>query len=362
MTNIIAKIYTENLQLVTAFLGFESLLRTPRYRKAGEYKLRIYADPVTISALFIGHFIVFSDRPTTGWLIESVEPDINHPDDYVIVSGRDLKGLYSYRIIWKNENVSGTAWNRMYWLLHHNAVAPSSIPRALPYVQDLELEGDYRGETGNSQYTGDNLLDACTDTLGSDNCGWRTELNIADQKIHNIFFCGQDRTSSVVFNDALGNLSHMQYTYNIQGSANAALVAGEGEGASRKYQEVVLDSSSGFARREMFVDARDLQTTSSDASGKTTTLTAAEYVQALKARGLEKLSENQPEQSISFEINNSVFVYGQHYNLGDLVTVKNYKKLGVTATCRVVAAQISDDSKGREITPDFEVISLEVNT
>ena len=112
MTNIISKIYNKNLNLVYAISGFESLLRTPRYRNPGEFKLRIPADPVVISALFSGAFILFSDDKSA-YLIESIDPDINHPNDYAIVSGRDLKGLYDYRVVWKMQTVTGTMWNRM---------------------------------------------------------------------------------------------------------------------------------------------------------------------------------------------------------------------------------------------------------
>lgn len=360
MTNIISKIYNKNLTLVYAIGGFESLLRTSRYRNPGEFKLRIPADPVVISALFSGAFILFSDDKSA-YLIESIDPDINHPNDYAIVSGRDLKGLYDYRVVWKMQTVSGTMWNRMYWLLHYNAVEPAYAIRKLPYVQELELEGDDAGESeGKSQYTGDNLLDALTGILGSGNCGWRSELDVDAQSIRNIFYTGADKTKSVVFNDVIGNLSSIAYAYSIQGSANAALVGGEGEGTARRYQAVEIDSSSGLDRREMYVDARDLQSTSTDAAGKETKLTEAEYIAALQARGKEKLAEKQPERALSFEVNNSAFVYGEHYGLGDLVTVRNYKKLGIKATCRVVAVQISDKSSGREITPEFEVVSMEV--
>lgn len=360
MTNVISKIYDKDLNLVYAIGGCESLLRTPRYRNAGEFKLRIPAEPLTISALFSGYFIVFSDDKSA-YLIETIEPDINYPADYAIVSGRDLKGLYDYRVIWKMQTVSGTMWNRMYWLLHYNAVAPAYEIRKIPFVTDLELEGDDKGDTADqSQYTGDNLLTACTGILSDGNCGWRSELDVDARTIRNIFYSGTDRTESVVFNDVIGNLPSIEYVYTVQGSANAALVGGEGEGTARKYQAVEIDSSSGLDRREIFVDARDLQSSSTDAAGNTVTLTETQYVSALRARGVEKLAEKQPERALSFKVNNSAFVYGTHYSLGDLVMVRNYKKFGIKAQCRVVAVQISDDSKGREITPEFEVVSMEV--
>lgn len=362
MTGIICNIYDKDLNLVYAFSDWESLLRTYRYRNAGDFKLRIPAAPEIITACFSGFFAVFSDDKSA-YLIESIDPDINHPDNYVIVSGRDLKGLYDYRVVWKTQTVSGTAWNRMYWLLHYNAVNPAYAIRKLPYVQELELEGNDAGDTQDrAQYTGDKLLDALTDILGSGNCGWRSELDVDAQTIRNIFYSGDDKTQAVVFNDILGNLSNIEYTYSIQDSANAALVGGEGDGAARRYQAVEIDESSGLARREMFVDARDLQSSSTDAEGNTVALTESQYVSALRLRGKEKLAENQVEQAMSFEVNDSAFVYGTHYGLGDIVTVRNYKKFGIKAACRVVAVQISDDSNGHEITPEFEVVSMEVVT
>lgn len=362
MNNIISKIYNKDLGLVHAISGFESLMRTRRYRNPGEFKLRVPATPDIIAACFAGYFMVFSDDKSA-YLIESVDPDINHPNDYAIVSGRDLKGLYDYRVVWKMQTVSGTMWNRMYWLLHYNAVDPAYAIRKLPYVQDLELEGDDKGDSEEkSQYTGDNLLTACTGILGSGSCGWRSELDVDAQTIRNIFYSGSDKTESVVFNDVIGNLSSVEYAYSIQGSANAALVGGEGEGTARKYQAVEIDSSSGLDRREIYVDARDLQSTSTDAAGKETKLTESQYIAALQARGKEKLAEKQPERALSFEFNNSAFVYGTHYELGDLVTVRNYKKLGIKATCRVVSVQISDESSGREIVPGFEMVSMEATT
>ena len=361
MTTVICKIYDNSLALVHAFSGFESLLRTRRYRNPGDFKLRIPADPLVISALFSGMFIVFSDDKSA-YLIESIEPDINYPNGFTIVSGRDLRGLYAYRVVWKMQTVSGTAWNRMYWLLHYNAVAPEYTIRALPFVQELEREGDAAGESGKSQYTGDNLLAALTDILGTGNFGWRSEMDIDAKSIRNIFYSGSDKTSSVVFNDVIGNLSAISYAYDLRDSANAALVGGEGEGTSRRYQAIELDSSSGFARREMYVDARDVQSSSTDAAGNETTLSEADYISALRARGTEKLSSANPEQALSFEVSNLTFVYGTHYNLGDLVTVKNYQHMGISAVCRVVAVQISDNDTGRQIEPEFEVVSMEVNT
>lgn len=367
---ILASIYDKDLVCVGTIENWKSLLRTERFRNPGEFEMKIPSEAGTIAALFLGYFITFSDD-ASAYLIEDIEPDIDYGPDIAKVSGRDLKALCDTRLVWKLQTVSGTIWNRMYWLLHNNAVSPTAAARKIPYLTDLTLMGSDKGEsTARSQYTGDNLLTACTDLLGSGRCGWRMALDIKQKSIASEFYSGADRTDTVIFNDTFGNLSNIKFSRSIRSlGQSVALVAGEGEDVSRTYLTVDTDGHTGNAvdtsgpsgldRRELYVDARDLQSKTSS-NGTETTMSAAEYAALLQARGLEKLAANQASNEIDFETNDSVYTYGEHYELGDLVTVQNHRQIGITAICRVVAAQISDDSDGRVITPTFEVVDMEV--
>ena len=75
---------------------------------------------------------------------------------------------------------------------------------------------------------------------------------------------------------------------------------------------------SGLDRKELYVDARDLQSTIDE-----TTLTTEQYNNLLTTRGNEKLSEKQAILLLDGDvnINSELYKYGTDYNLGDKVSV-----------------------------------------
>lgn len=82
----------------------------------------------------------------------------------------------------------------------------------------------------------------------------------------------------------------------------------------------VYVSQKGLRRKELFVDARDLQST--DENGKA--LSDEEYRKLLMLRGLDKLSDYLVVRSVNATVstsNGKVYKYGEHYQEGDLVTL-----------------------------------------
>lgn len=352
--NIICTIYDKELKVVGYITNWKSIIRTTMQRGTGEFEIKAHASPETISALWYGYFMYFQDDKST-YLIEYVRPDILQNDmNTIVVKGRCLKALLDTRVVWGLQSVSGTRWNRMYWLMHNQAIAPSDSNRIIPYLQDLVLDGNDKGETEtNAQYTGDNLLDACVKTLGTGAYGWKMSLDLENKQIANTFYVGVDRTSTVKFHNLLGNIKNVFYTRDVTGSANTAIVGGEGEGSARKFRYVNNDNS-GLGRRELFVDARDLQ--SSEYSS------TANYNAALDSRGSEKLAEKAPVNEFTFDIISNVYKYGSHYNVGDTVRATSTDVLGIDAIVRVIGMQFSDDSEGYNETPIVEILSTEANT
>ncbi|GAI86482.1 unnamed protein product, partial [marine sediment metagenome] len=111
-------------------------------------------------------------------------------------------------------------------------------------------------------------------------------------------------------------------------SKNVAYVAGQGEGADRVVQKVAKDGGTytGMARREYFIDARDL-----------------DEVAKLTQRGNERLVEQGEEKVIKIEnLSTGPFSYGEDFYLGDIVT-SNYPNI-IEADVRVIESEI-------EITP-----------
>lgn len=102
-------------------------------------------------------------------------------------------------------------------------------------------------------------------------------------------------------------------------------------------------------RREIYIDARDLQSDSDPDKP----LTAEEYTALLTNRGREKLAEHQMVKSFSAVVRtrNPIYVLGTDYQLGDTITIID-SRLGVTVDAVVQAVQesVSRDGESMELT------------
>lgn len=362
---IIANVYDEELNHIGYLDNISEIVRTHKYREPGKFSIRLPSDAGDVGLMMSGFIIAFSDDAKEGYLIETVEPSQDFPN-VSEVAGRDLRAVFEMRII-QNMTVDGSMSNRMWWMIHQHAVAPSDNKRILPFVQDLDrslVESDI-GPAANQQMTGKSLLTALTDTVGQDAYGWRCELNVTEKTITPIFYRGTDRTKEVLFDDILCTMDTCEYTRDISAHCTVAIIAGEGEGAARKYAGIDISGTAsgkytGFARKELFVDARDLQSESEDTDGNKTTLSSADYIKVLQTRGLEKLKEKEVQTKLELSVNEAYLTYGEDYELGDTVSFANHRQIGITGTARVTSVQINGTGAEREVKPEFEILTLEV--
>lgn len=358
---IIANIYDKQLNQIGYIDGCSSMLRTYRYRNPSSFKLRVPASVADVALTLSGFIITFSDEPKIGYLIESVEPAADIPN-IMEVSGRDLRALFGFRVIPRSQTVNGSVWNRIYWLIYNNAVDPSDERRVMPYIQKLpEVDEEYRGTAKSQQFTGDNVLDAVIETLGTEAYGWRCELNISEQTITPIFMWGTDRTSTVLFDDILGTLNNCEYIRDVTDYCTVATIAGEGEGNNRVFTGIDITGETpgtigGFDRRELFVDARDLQSESTDENGNKVTISSEDYIAQLQQRGWEKLREKGIETKITIDPNESAYKFGMDYFVGDIVSYRSQRQVGISGTARVAAAECDENN----VKLTMEVLTSEV--
>ncbi len=102
-------------------------------------------------------------------------------------------------------------------------------------------------------------------------------------------------------------------------------------------------------RREIYIDARDLQSDSDPDKP----LTPEEYADLLENRGREKLAENQLVKSFSAVIRtiDPTYTLGEDFHLGDTITVID-ERLGVTADAVVqgVERAVGEDGESMVLT------------
>lgn len=98
-------------------------------------------------------------------------------------------------------------------------------------------------------------------------------------------------------------------------------------------------------RREMYIDARDLQSDSDPDNP----LTPEEYTAVLTTRGREKLAENQLVKSFAAVIRSvsPTYVLGEDFRLGDTITMMD-ESLGVAVDAVVQGVTRSVSREGEQ--------------
>ena len=111
-----------------------------------------------------------------------------------------------------------------------------------------------------------------------------------------------------------------------------------------------MPTPTGLQRREIYIDARDLQSDSDPDKP----LTPEEYTALLTGRGKTKLAENQLVQSFSTEVRtvDPTYTYGVDFDLGDTITCID-ERLGVMVYAVVEGVRRSAGQGGDTLTLDL---------
>lgn len=104
---------------------------------------------------------------------------------------------------------------------------------------------------------------------------------------------------------------------------------------------------SGLQRRELYIDARDLQSDSDPDNP----LTPEEYIAVLTNRGTEKLAEHPLVKSFSAQVRTfrPTYTLGEDYQLGDTITVTD-ERLGLTVAAVVQGVERAVSGQGESLT------------
>lgn len=319
---------------------FKSLLWVTRYFEPGDFELYIPADNQLLDILKFGYYLTREDDDTV-MLIEKIEIQTDAENgNFFIVSGRSLESILDRRIIWEQTNVNAKACKATFTLLQKNVTEPSVSDRKISnFTIDTSSE-DLVDSVLTQQFTGNELLETIVNIAKQFGFGWRIKL------VNNnfVYSCYLRDEVDVTFSPEFDNLINSNYQCDQKPLKTIALVAGEGEGIARK--TATYGTGSGLARRELYVDARDISSNEGE-------IQAAEYTELLQSRGKEKLSENVISQNFDGNIEPSTtYVYRKDYDVGNIVSIEN--EYGIVAKPRIVEIIESWDDNGYSVVPTFE--------
>lgn len=317
------RIYDANLYRQGQIENQTSLIWTRKYYEPGNFELHAPITDENLRLLQPGNIVGKKGSEEAG-IIEDLEKEESDIKNEVTAKGRFLSAYMDRRLVKQTVNFEGRIEVAMRQLL--------SGVVAIPLVELGTLHGFT--ETVRFQATMKNLQSLETKLSKSGAIGYRFTPDFIEKKIVFDTYQGKDRTfrqnvnNRVIFSEDYNNLNNALYKYNDQGLRTYAVVGGEGEGSSRVY--VTLGSGEGLGLRELFVDAKDIQSEG---------LTSTEYRDALLQRGREALNEAIVSESLECETEAAInFTYKEDYDLGDIVTIRK-KKWGLYMNQRITELQ-----------------------
>lgn len=318
------------------------------YQNTGEVKIEVMFTPENQLLLTNENKIYNTDSNIIAEICNVEINDQSEKGATMTVRAIPTIEAYAQRVLYGTYIVDN-AETAMYQMTAYNR-------RGLP-ISNTPPEG-HTETAGGMEISWGSVLNALIKVAEMTGLGFQVEYLPEDTQQFFRIYKGIDRTNinhdSYVgfFSFGLGNIDNVVIRSGINNYKNVAIVQGEGEGAARKIVEVSIGDPVGVERRELSVDARDLQKKYqvADASGnlQEREYTDAEYEEVLRARGLEKLAENLREMSISVEANQASICYGVDYGLGDRLPII-FDKYKITATCRVASATRIYETSGNRV-------------
>lgn len=277
------------------------------------------------------------------------------------IKGRTIERYLMDRIVWGTVTYTNKrASTIMYDIVDKQCIHPTDSKRVIPWLENAEDE--QIGNLINSyQKTGGSVYEAIYNIAVESDIGFTVYPDQDKRKMLFIVRKGADRTEDntegndpVVFETALQDILSSKYYTNDEDLRNVAFVQGEDSGADRKSVTVGDSSLTGLDRRELYVDARDVQSEVQDEEGQSVVIPDAEYLQMLSQRGSEKLAEYMTIETFEAQIRQFgevQYEYEKDFFLGDKVTVKD-EELGVSVSARILSVE-EDVSDKYEITLSF---------
>lgn len=336
--------------------AFESLLWTERFCGAGNFEIYTPVDMSLLEQVNQNYYAWLKDSDQTMIVEERQIATEVETGAHMTISGRSLESILDRRIIWKQTILNGNLQNGIKKLLDENVINPALADRKIAgFVFEASTDPAITNLTIQAQYTGDNLYDTLVTICSSYDIGFRVTLNSENQFVFKLY-AGVDRSYNqiknpyVVFSPKFENIVDSNYIESEKTLKNVVLVAGEDSGSARKTR--IVGSGKDLSRREIYADARDIQSETQDG----TKLTDAEYNSQLDQRGKETLAENTVTKSFEGQVETTkMFVYGVDFFKGDIVQIVN--EYGMEERVRVAEFVRAQDTTGYNTYPTFSVVA-----
>lgn len=343
--------------------SFESIIWTERYRRPGDFELRLKFSPDLLNIYQEDYYLIKPDTEVV-MIIESLGIKTDKENgDKLIVKGRSLSSILDRRIVLAQTLLDTTLQSAVQTLLNDNVINSIYSQRNIPgFTFITSSDPLITTPTLKGQYYSQYILDVIQDLCEKADIGFKLTLNSSNNFEFRLY-SGKDRSYNqltnpyVVFSPNFGNLVSGEYFQTRAYKKTYALITGQAPSAFPAYpirRQVWLNgiNTSGLERREMHVDASDMSIYN-ESTG--TEMSDTEYGNQIEQRGEETLA--QYTELVAFDgqidLSNS-YIYRTDFFLGDIIQMTdNY---GNSSSSQILEMTFSEDLNGSSIYPTLKTV------
>ena len=342
-------VFDKNLKKINTIRKYTLAQYVDKFREIGTFKILAQFVDENLYLLSDEQFYILFDGRIFGRVDKVLKDSDSEYDKTIEITGQLAPVFFTQRVNYKTITYKGNTAKYIGALISHNIPTDKTDPRYLKinvhYDNESYLDANCRKIERTK--TGGYMWDEMQLALEQDNLGifFEPDFTTIGQTISDdegvqidawklVISAGTDRTrgndkgnTPIIFSQNISNIQRSTYALQSEDYCNSAVVAGEGEGDARKWftfdintKEKKFEAAHGFGLRELYIDARDVQSKDSDGN---TTMTDAEYEQELHNRADSKAVDAMLSKAYSSTVitSDERYVYNRDYYKGDIVTV-----------------------------------------
>ena len=357
-------VFDKNLKKINTIRKYTLAQYVDKFREIGTFKILAQFVDENLYLLSDEQFYILFDGRIFGRVDKVLKDSDSEYDKTIEITGQLAPVFFTQRVNYKTIAYKGTTAKYIGALISHNIPTDKTDPRYLKinvhYDNESYLDANCRKIERTK--TGGYMWDEMQLALEQDNLGifFEPDFTTIGQTISDddgvqidawtlVISAGTDRTRGndkgnipVIFSQNISNIQRSTYALQSEDYCNSAVVAGEGEGDARKWftfdintKEKKFEAAHGFGLRELYIDARDVQSKDSDGNA---TMTDAEYEQELHNRADSKAVDAMLSKAYSSTVitSDERYVYNRDYYKGDIVTVVD-NELGIMLDAQITS-------------------------
>lgn len=307
---------------------FISLLWKPHYNKIGNFTLEVAETDINKSLIKTDYYISISDDDNL-MVIKTVEVK----NKKIVATGFSAtRVLYDVAFIGTIE-----AGQNVPAAIKSAYATTSGFP--LVNIADSDLNVTY-----SQQISHKSIGELCEIMCGATDLGFKAVKN---GKNIDIVFYQPKENPNLVFAEKYGNIKNSSLLISTNAYKNYAIVLGQGEGEDRIKVFVDIRTSQTEQKRDLIIDAKDLQKAENETQEK--------YIKRLEARGIEKLLSQQIKKDVNF-----LPYITQNGVIGEIITVL-LEDFNIKLKTRIISMQIKEQNNSMQKTFDVGELTSYTN-